>query len=82
MSKEHVFEAVKNVIVEILPDVNTDTISIEKQLKDLGANSIDRMEIVTKSMQALEIKIPLMSFAGVSNIEGLVEVLTENFSKI
>ncbi len=81
MSKEHVFEAVKNVIVEILPDVNTDAISIEKQLKDLGANSIDRMEIVTKSMQALEIKIPLMSFAGVSNIEGLVDVLSENFSK-
>lgn len=81
MSKEHVFEAVKNVIVEILPDVTTDAISIEKQLKDLGANSIDRMEIVTKSMQALEIKIPLMSFAGVSNIEGLVDVLSENFSK-
>jgi polyketide biosynthesis acyl carrier protein len=81
MSKEHVFETVKNVIIEVLPDVDSDLIAIEKQLKDLGANSIDRMEIVTMSMQALEIKIPLMSFAGVNNIEGLVDVLAENLVK-
>lgn len=81
MSKEHVFEVVKNVIVDVLPDVEKEQISIENELKQLGANSIDRMEIVMMSMKALELKIPLLSFAKVSNIEGLVEVLTENFVK-
>lgn len=81
MSKQHVFEVVKNTIIEVLPDVDQENISIEKQLKDIGANSIDRMEIVTMSMRALDIKIPLMSFAGVSNIEAMVDVLNTNYQK-
>ncbi len=80
MAKEQVYEVVKKVIMEVLPDLNSDMISIEKQLKDLGANSIDRMEVVTMSMEELGLKIPLMSFAQVSNIEGLVDVLTENYN--
>lgn len=79
MTKEHVYEVVRNVIMEVLPDVQSELISIEKNLKELGANSIDRMEVVTMSMEELGMKIPLMSFAQVSNIEGLVDVLTENY---
>lgn len=82
MSKEKVYETVKQVVMEILPDVNEADISIEKQLKDLGANSIDRMEVVTMSMEELGLKLPLMSFAQVSNIEGLVNVLAENLVEI
>ncbi|EZH71956.1 acyl carrier protein [Aquimarina atlantica] len=79
MSKEHVFEVVKNVIVEVLPDIKPDQIHIEKNLRELGANSIDRMEVVTMSMEELDLKIPLMSFAQVSDIQGMVDVLTENY---
>jgi polyketide biosynthesis acyl carrier protein len=79
MPKEHVYEVVKTVIMEVLPSVKSEQISIEKNLKELGANSIDRMEVVTMSMEELGLKIPLMSFAQVSNIEGLVDVLTENY---
>ncbi|NVO12351.1 MAG: acyl carrier protein [Bacteroidales bacterium] len=79
MSKEYVFGIVKNAIMEVLPDVNPEMITIEKALKDLGANSIDRMEVVTMSMEELGLKIPLMSFAQVGNIEGLVDVLVENY---
>lgn len=78
MSKEQVFETVKKVIMEVLPDLEQSQITIEKSLKDLGANSIDRMEVVAMSMEDLGIKLPLMSFAQVSNIEGLVDVLTQN----
>lgn len=77
-TKDEVFEIVKNNILEILPKVQPDMISIEKSLVDLGANSVDRMEVVTLSMADLGVKIPLLSFAGVSNIEGLVDVLFSN----
>ncbi|ELR68269.1 Acyl carrier protein [Fulvivirga imtechensis AK7] len=82
MSKEHVFETVKNVVMEILPDVEAEQITMDKSLRDLGANSIDRMEVVTMSMEELGLKIPLMSFANVSNIEGLVDVLAENYAAV
>ena len=80
MSKEQVFEAVKKVIMEVLTDVESGAITIERNLKELGANSIDRMEVVTMSMEELGLKLPLMSFSQVSNIEGLVDVLTENYA--
>lgn len=79
MAKEKVYEVVKTVIMDVLPDLKPEMISIEKNLKELGANSIDRMEVVTISMEELGLKLPLMSFAQVTNIEGLVNVLTEGY---
>lgn len=81
MEKQNVFEVVKEVIMEVLPNLDPASISIDKNLKDLGANSIDRMEVVTLSMEALALKLPLMSFANVTNIEGLVDVLSESYNQ-
>lgn len=78
ITKDEVFEVVKKNILEILPDIEPGMISLDRSLVDLGANSVDRMEVVTLSMEALDVKIPLLSFAKVGNIEGLVAVLFEN----
>jgi polyketide biosynthesis acyl carrier protein len=78
MTKDDVFSVVKNSILQILPDVDPARIDIGGQLRDLGANSIDRMEVVTLSMEELGVKIPLMSFAKVANIRDLVDVLNAN----
>jgi polyketide biosynthesis acyl carrier protein len=78
LTQTQVFELVKNNILEILPKTQADLIVPEQSLVDLGANSVDRMEIVTLSMEDLGVKIPLMSFARVFNIESLVEVLFTN----
>ena len=78
LTQTQVFELVKNNILEILPNTQADLIVPEQSLVDLGANSVDRMEIVTLSMEDLGVKIPLMSFAKVFNIESLVEVLFTN----
>jgi polyketide biosynthesis acyl carrier protein len=75
MTKTEVFEIVRTNILEVLPELQPGAIRMDQSLSDLGANSVDRMEVVTLSMQALKVKIPLMSFAGVSNIDGLVDVL-------
>ena len=78
LTQTQVFELVKHNILEILPKTQADLIVPEQSLVDLGANSVDRMEIVTLSMEDLGVKIPLMSFAIVFNIESLVEVLFTN----
>jgi polyketide biosynthesis acyl carrier protein len=77
MTKDDVFQAVKKNTLEVL-GIDPGEITMGKSLTDLGANSVDRMEIVTSTMEDLGIKIPLMSFAGVSNIEGLVDVLSSH----
>jgi|LSQX01.2.fsa_nt_gb polyketide biosynthesis acyl carrier protein len=77
MTKENVFEVVKESIIEILPDISDGDILIEKSLKDLGANSIDRMDVVVQSMETLGIKIPMLEFGNIKNIQGLVDLLYE-----
>ncbi|MBT3879749.1 MAG: acyl carrier protein [Candidatus Scalindua sp.] len=77
MTLEEVFQVVKKNIYDILPFLAGKEIVIESSLKDLGANSIDRMEIVTLSMESLNVKIPPNEFADVNDIKGLVNLLQE-----
>ena len=79
MEKENIFLAVKDAIADVLPDVDTEAVSIEQNLKSLGANSIDRTEIVMSSMEKLGIKLPLVSFGGVENIEDMVDVMVDAY---
>jgi len=78
LEKGNIFLIVKDAISDVLPDVDSDAVKIEQNLKSLGANSIDRTEIVMLSMEKLGIKLPLVSFGGVENIEEMVDVLVEN----
>lgn len=77
MTKESIFQLVKDNIVTILPHLSTADIKREESLRDLGANSIDRMDIIVQVMEALKIKIPLIEFSRANNIQGLVDLLHE-----
>ncbi|CAL7959635.1 polyketide biosynthesis acyl carrier protein [Gammaproteobacteria bacterium] len=72
LSKEEIFAIVQKHTIEVLPDLAKECIQIEKSLKDLGANSIDRMEIVVLSMESMGIKSPLIELAEIKNLEGLI----------
>jgi polyketide biosynthesis acyl carrier protein len=74
MNQQYVFQVVKKVTLEVLPFLPPEKVTIEKSLKDLGANSIDRMEVVTRSLEMLELDIPLVEFGKVKNLRELVEV--------
>lgn len=77
MTKEAVFEVIKKAITDILPDISENEIKIEGSLKDYGANSIDRMDIIVSSMETLGLRIPLVEFGQLKNIQGVVDLLYE-----
>jgi polyketide biosynthesis acyl carrier protein len=77
MNKDKIFEIIKNNILEIMDELPNEAIKNEISLKELGANSIDRVEIITMSMEDLRLKIPLVDFAGIKNIGGLVAFFDE-----
>jgi polyketide biosynthesis acyl carrier protein len=62
MNENEIFEVVKNVTLEVLPFIPPDLVILEGNLKDLGANSIDRMEVVTRTMETLGLNVPLLEF--------------------
>lgn len=77
MDKEDIFQIIKNNIADIVPEILEKGIKIEDSLKDLGANSVDRMDIVIKTMETLGIKIPLVELGRAANIQSLVDLLYE-----
>ncbi|MEJ2622541.1 MAG: phosphopantetheine-binding protein, partial [Candidatus Thiodiazotropha sp.] len=77
-----IWSAVKDVIVEILLDVDPAQIGPETQLRELGANSVDRMEVVTTSMERLSIRVPQTQFSQVRNVGDLVGVLASHESSL
>jgi polyketide biosynthesis acyl carrier protein len=81
IDKNAIFKILKNNVQEILNDINPDDILIQRKLKDLGANSIDRMEIVNKTMEDLQLKLPLVKLGIAENMQGLVDILYNELSE-
>lgn len=80
MNKEDIFKIIINQCCEILPELREHSFQRTDQMKDLGANSVDRVEIVTMVMQSLSLQIPRVELFGVRNIGELVDALYEKFT--
>ena len=74
-SEASVFAVVKENVVDILEDVDEAAITLGISLKELGANSLDRAEIVTGSMEDLGLSFPMRVLAKISNVGELVAFL-------
>lgn len=81
MKFEQVYKIVQDSIIEILPDIQREQINIEDSLANLGANSIDRMDIIINSMEGVGLKIPLVEFGELKNIKGIVSLLYDKKTK-
>lgn len=81
MTREDIFEVVKANVLKVLPDVRAEEVTWDRSLVELGANSVDRVEVSMFSMEALNLKIPRIEFHGVRNLAGLVDLLQMHLSK-
>lgn len=78
MTKNEVFGVLKKYILEQLEDeVEESEIVITKSMLDLGANSLDIVEIVSNTMRELEIKVPRDELGKINTMEGLVDIMTQ-----
>lgn len=77
-TKESVIEVVQSIVLEVLPDLTPSDVQMDRSLKDLGANSVDRAEVAMLAMQRLNLRIPMPEFAGVANLGALVTLLYEH----
>jgi acyl carrier protein len=75
MTKEHIYSVVKKHLLQTVEDLQESQIDPSQSLKDLGANSLDIVEIVSVSMRELKVKVPRSELAKLTNIGGLVDLL-------
>ncbi|ONA04751.1 acyl carrier protein [Burkholderia pseudomallei] len=75
MDLQQVFDIIVRHTKEVIPGLDRHAFRTTDALKDLGANSLDRSEIVIMTLESLSLCIPLVEFAGARNIGELAEVL-------
>ena len=75
MKKDEILAVVKRHLMDILEDVDESKIDPSLSMKDLGANSLDIVEVVSCSMRELKVKVPRSELAKLKNINELVDLL-------
>ncbi|MCR8993896.1 acyl carrier protein [Brevibacillus sp. 7WMA2] len=78
MSREDIFKLIIQHTCEIIPDLEDHHFQPSDKLVDLGANSVDRAEIVMMTMESVSLKVPRVNLAGATNIGELADVIFEN----
>ncbi|MEM7393659.1 MAG: acyl carrier protein [Verrucomicrobiota bacterium] len=74
-SKDDILQEIKTSLLEILPDLDPASIVPDRSMKDLGANSIDRADVIIQTMEAFDLKFPLHELGALKNIGELVDDL-------
>lgn len=78
MSSEEVFEKVKGIIVEQL-QVSEGSVTLEASfIDDLGADSLDLVELIMALEEEFDIEIPDADAEKVATVNDVVEYIKEN----
>ena len=77
MNQDEVLLIIKEVVCDLIPGVTADGISRFHSLEDLGANSMDRADVVMMVTERMELHIPLTETVGPRNIGDLADLLSE-----
>lgn len=77
MNKDDIMMLIKSHCCELIPELKGCEIRLSDTLEDLGANSMDRADIIMMTMEAMSLKIPRVELFRTKNIGELVDVLYE-----
>ncbi|MCA9715143.1 MAG: acyl carrier protein [Myxococcales bacterium] len=75
VTREAVLDVVKRHLVDTIEELEGVEIDPSKSMKDLGANSLDIVEVVSCSMRELKVKVPRAELNKLENINQLVDLL-------
>jgi polyketide biosynthesis acyl carrier protein len=75
MTVEEVFQIIARHTCEVLPELESHHFEPHDSLRRLGANSIDRLEIVMMTLESLSLNIPLVETVEAENIGQLATLL-------
>lgn len=75
MTIEDIFAIIVGHTREVLPGLDDHAFQLTDSLRDLGANSIDRADIVMMTLESLSLKIPMVEVAKAENMGELAGLL-------
>ena len=75
MNREAVAAVVRKHLMEVVPETKEANIDMSMSMVDLGANSLDVVEVVSCSMRDLKVKVPRSELSKLANMDALVDLL-------
>ncbi len=78
MSKDEIFQIIVRHTCEVVPSLVGHEFQQTDSLKALGANSIDRADIIMMTLESVSMNIPMMMMAKAENIGQLAGIIHEN----
>jgi acyl carrier protein len=75
MAREHVLDVVKKYLADCVEDIDVTTLDTTRSMRDYGVNSLDMVEVVSRSMRELKVKVPRAELNKLKNIDNLVDLL-------
>lgn len=77
MNKDSVIALIGQHAAAVLPDLEGHTFVATDRLVDLGANSVDRVEILMMVLESLSLSVPRVELFGPKNIGELADLLIQ-----
>jgi acyl carrier protein len=74
MTRSEIFAVVRSKILEIVEEARDREITEEMSMTDLGADSLQIVEVVSRSMKALRLKVARTDLMAARNLKDLVDV--------
>lgn len=68
---------VHEVVAEILPALPRERITGDRHPKDLGADSVDRVEIILTLLDRIGVQAPMAAFSEIPNLDALAGYLLQ-----
>ncbi|MEU9129814.1 phosphopantetheine-binding protein [Kitasatospora sp. NPDC048540] len=78
MTTDEIFAVVRRNLLEVLPELTESQITLDHSMRDLGANSIDRMDVVIATQDDLGVRVPAETLTRANDLRSLVAVLSEH----
>ncbi len=80
MKQEEIVTQIKNNLIEIMPELEGENIDLEDRLVDIGANSIDRGELIALTLENLELEVSRIEFVSAQSINDLAEMMFTHYN--
>jgi acyl carrier protein len=81
MTRDEIWGVIKKHLSDAVDDLDVSSIDTTKSMKDYGANSLDLVEVVSRSMRELKVKIPRAELNKLTNIDGLIDLFHKSIEE-
>lgn len=75
VTKEQILETLYVHTKEVLPALADHEFKHGDSLKALGANSVDRADIIMMTLETLSLRIPMVDLARAENIDVMADII-------